>query len=331
MTYRKSLFYATSDVIRKARPSFRKTRTLQQLHEAPPDPIWSCGAVEKQPDIRLHNWSAIDAANIGRPQQASTTHVIGNAANSDGFCLSSEICLLDPRTQRAMARNGTVYELVDDAAPDSAAAHRFAHWAREQLLHTINSTRMLVHALAIEKPTVVHTIALATARDTLPVEIGRISVTRSGSACDAVFQGTPWSNELRTLRISDSIQEEEPICSLLVRLLEQVEVGERVCAMAPTDYFKLSVHIGTTAQYALEIESLETTPDMFGGGHRLKYLDMHGRGTSYDVPGNTVSPLGFITSTFPSMWKELTDYLDMQRKASTAHPSLEEDEEDLEL
>lgn len=314
MSYRESLFYTTTNAIRKARPSIRKTRTLSELRGVPPAPQWSCGAVEKQPDIRLHNWSAVDALNFGKSQHTSTRHLVGNTEKGSGFCLSSEIRIFDPKTQRALATNGTVYELVGDAAPDDVVTEKCHLWLDEQFLHTINTTRKFAHAVANVKPTVVYTIALATARDTAPVEIGRLSVTRDGPSCDAVFQGTVWSKEVRTLRLSDSSREDEAILALLVRLLEQVEVNDRASATAHTDYFKLSVHIGPTAQYALQIESLETVPAWWGKGHELKYSDTNGQEVTGVFPGNAVSPLDFIVSTFPAMGERLLRTIAYERE-----------------
>lgn len=327
MTFRKSLFYSATNDIRKDRPSFRKSRTLSPLDETPLPPNWASGVVARPPDIRLHDWSAIDAANFGKVQYPSTRHVIGNVESRDGFCLSSEICLFDPRTRRAMAKNGTVYELVGDATIGSLAAQKCHRWASDHLLHFINSTRTFVHALATDNPTVVYTIALATERDTLPVEIGRLSVTRDGAACDAVFEGKACADESRTLRLSDSIREDEPICSLLVRLLEQVPVSDRVNAALPTDFFKLSVHIGATTLRALEIESLETAPNEYLGGNLFKYSDMHDRETDVDFPGVAVSPVDFIVATFPSMWEHLSSSIDWEREESerlaTARPHIQ--------
>lgn len=313
-SYRESLFYTTTDAIRKARPSVRNTRTLSELRGVPRAPEWSCGAVEKQPDIRLHTWSAIDAVNFGKSQHPSTRHLVGNAGKGSGFCLSSAIRTFDPKTQRALAENGTVYALVGDATPDDIITEKCHLWLDEQLLHTINTTRMFVHAVATAKPTVVYTIALAMARDTPPAEIGRLSVTRDGLSFDAVYQGTVWSTEVRTLRLSGSIHKDESILALVVRLLEQVDVSDRVCTTAHTDYFKLSVHIGPTALYALEVESLETVPSRWGKGHELKYSDRNGQELTEVFQGNAVSPLDVIVSTFPAMGERLLRTIAYERE-----------------
>jgi len=55
--------------------------------------------------------------------------------------------------------------------------------------------------------TLLYTVALGTVRSTAAVEMGRLSVTRRGSLFDAVFHGTVWSNEVRTLHLSDCIRE----------------------------------------------------------------------------------------------------------------------------
>lgn len=136
-----------------------------------------------------------------------------------------------------------------------------------------------------------------------------------------MFEGLAWSNEVRPLRLSESIREDEPICSLLVRLLEQVPVSERVGAALTTNFFKLSVHIGATTHRSLEVESLETASDVYLGGYLFKYSDMHDRETDVDLPGHAVSPIDFIVATFPSMGEHLSSSIDWEREQRAKLPA----------
>jgi hypothetical protein len=256
--------------------------------------------VQKEAHLRLVDWSAVEAANIGTRQEASTCHIVGHIESSNRYCFSSEIGLFDPTTRRATAKNGTVYELIGAANPGSIASAKFYKWAHEKFIHLRNSTREFAYAMALGR-SAVYTVALATTPQDDPTAIGMLRLQHKGALCDAEFSVTAWSGNQRTVCIRDYPNGAESLCSLLVRLLQKMARTEYLNFQDLTPYFRLSIHLGTTTHNTLVIEALETTTDLFGK-RILEYTDMHGGVRTLKLDDEWVAPVECCVSLVPELW-----------------------------